>query len=297
MRRAYRQPIAATDVAGPMGFYHDARADSGFDAGIAAAVSAVLTNPEFLFRVESDPQKLAASGVYQINALELASRLSFFLWSSIPDDELLDAAVRGGLSLPGELEKQARRMLADRRSFNLATNFAGQWLRLRNIDAVNPNASVSGLRRQPPAGLPAGDRALLRQRAARGSQRAHVHPGRTTFLNERLAAPATFNVYGSRFRRVTLTRQPSWRPAAARAACCRRRLSTGRRRYFADLVLSNISARRRRLPLQTCRRSTRATWRPICRCVSAWPHIVATPCARAVTRLTRWASHSRTSMR
>ena len=103
---------------------------------------AVLTNPEFLFRVESDPQKLAASGVYRISALELASRLSFFLWSSIPDDELLDAAVRGKLSLPGELEKQARRMLADRRSFNLATNFAGQWLRLRNIDAVNPNASL-----------------------------------------------------------------------------------------------------------------------------------------------------------
>jgi hypothetical protein len=108
MRRAYRRPIANADVAGPMVFYRDARAESGFDAGIAAAVSAVLTNPEFLFRVESEPQKIAASAVYRVSALELASRLSFFLWSSIPDDELLDAAVRGRLSLPGESSRGRR---------------------------------------------------------------------------------------------------------------------------------------------------------------------------------------------
>ena len=130
-----------------MAFYRKGRAEGDFDAGITMALSAVLTNPEFLFRVESDPKKVPASGVYRISDLELASRLSFFLWSSIPDDELLDAAVRGKLSQPGELEKQTRRMLADRRSFNLATNFAGQWLRLRNIDAVIPSAqSFSGLR-------------------------------------------------------------------------------------------------------------------------------------------------------
>src|SRR4029450_5353973 len=99
-----------------MAFYRKGRTEGDFDAGITAALSAVLTNPEFLFRVESDPKK-AASGVYRISDLDLASRLSFFLWSSIPDDELLDAAVRGKLSQPGELEKQARRMLADRRSF------------------------------------------------------------------------------------------------------------------------------------------------------------------------------------
>ena len=176
MRRAYRRPIAKADVDEPMAFYRKGRAEGDFDAGITTALSAVLTNPEFLFRVESDPKKVPAGGVYRISDLELASRLSFFLWSSIPDDELLDAAVRGKLSQPGELEKQTRRMLADRRSFNLATNFAGQWLRLRNIDAVIPNAqSFSGLRRQPAASLPAGNRALLRQRAARGSQRAHFH--------------------------------------------------------------------------------------------------------------------------
>src|ERR1700688_1719919 len=116
--------------------------DADFDAGITIALSAVLTNPEFLFRVESEPAKVPAGGVYRISDLELASRLSFFLWSSIPDDELLDAAVRGKLSQPAELEKQTRRMLADRRSFNLATNFAGQWLRLRNVDAIAPSANL-----------------------------------------------------------------------------------------------------------------------------------------------------------
>ena len=206
MRRAYRRPIASADVAGPMAFYRDARAESGFDAGIAAAVSAVLTNPEFLFRVESDPQKVASSGVYRISALELASRLSFFLWSSIPDDELLDTAVRGRLNLPGELEKQARRMLADRRSFNLATNFAGQWLRLRNIEAVNPNASLyrdfddnlrQAFRQETELFF---DSVLREDRSILTFIKADY-----TFLNERLAKHYGIpGVYGSRFRRVTL---------------------------------------------------------------------------------------------
>src|SRR5215471_6583268 len=150
MRRAYRRPIAKAEVDEPMTFYREGRAEAEgaspigrslnerqFDAGIERALSSVLTNPDFLFRVESDPRdlkRIAANGAYRISDLELASRLSFFLWSSVPDDELLDAAVRGKLTQPGELEKQAGRMLSDRRSFNLATNFAGQWLRLRNID-------------------------------------------------------------------------------------------------------------------------------------------------------------------
>ena len=125
-----------------MAFYREGRAEKDFDAGIARALSAVLINPEFLFRVESEPRNIPAGGIYRISDLELASRLSFFLWSSIPDDELLAAAIAGKLSRPEELEKQARRMLADRRSFNLATNFAGQWLRLRNLEAVNPNARL-----------------------------------------------------------------------------------------------------------------------------------------------------------
>jgi hypothetical protein len=190
-----------------MAFYREGRAESDFDAGIEQALSSVLIKPDFLFRVESDPRKVAASGVYRVSDLELASRLSFFLWSSIPDDELLDAAVRGKLSQPGELEKQARRMLADRRSFNLSTNFAGQWLRLRNVEAVTPNNALfrdfddnlrQAFRQETELFF---DSVLHEDRSALNLIRADY-----TFLNERLAKHYGIpNVYGSRFRRVTLT--------------------------------------------------------------------------------------------
>ena len=206
MRRAYRRPVAKAEVDAPMAFYRKGRAEGDFDAGITAALSAVLTNPEFLFRVESDPKKVAANGVYRISDLDLASRLSFFLWSSIPDDELLDAAVRGKLSQPGEFEKQARRMLADRRSFNLATNFAGQWLRLRNIDSVVPSANLfrdfddnlrQAFRQETELFF---DSVLREDRSVRTLIKSDY-----TFLNERLAKHYGIpNVYGSRFRRVTL---------------------------------------------------------------------------------------------
>jgi hypothetical protein len=206
MRRAYRRPIAKGDVDKPMAFYRKGRAEGDFDQGITMALTAVLTNPEFLFRVESDPKKVPANGVYQINDLELASRLSFFLWSSIPDDELLDAAIRGKLRQPGELERQARRMLADRRSFNLATNFAGQWLRLRNIDSVNPSANLfrdfddnlrQAFRQETELFF---DSVVREDRSVRTFLKADY-----TFLNERLAKHYGIpNVYGSRFRRVTL---------------------------------------------------------------------------------------------
>ena len=207
MRRAYRRPIATAEVDEPMAFYREGRAKGDFDAGVVRALSAVLINPEFLFRVESDPKKVAASGVYRISDLELASRLSFFLWSSIPDDDLLDAAVRGKLSQPGELEKQARRMLADRRSFNLATNFAGQWLRLRNLEAVDPNAALyrdfddnlrQAFRQETELFF---DSVLRENRSVLDFISADY-----TFLNERLAKHyGISNVYGSRFRRVTVT--------------------------------------------------------------------------------------------
>ena len=207
MRRAYRRPIAKSDVDRPLAFYRKGRAEGDFDLGITMALTAVLTNPEFLFRVESDPKKVPAGGAYRISDLELASRLSFFLWSSIPDDELLDAAVRGKLSQPGELERHARRMLADRRSFNLATNFAGQWLRLRNIDAVNPSANLfrdfddnlrQAFRQETELFF---DSVVREDRSVRTFLKADY-----TFLNERLAKHYGIpNVYGSRFRRVMLT--------------------------------------------------------------------------------------------
>ncbi len=206
MRRAYRRPIAKADVEGPMAFYREARVDGDFDAGIGRALSAVLINPEFLLRVEADPKKAPANGVYRISDLELASRLSFFLWSSIPDDELLDAAIRGTLGRPEELEKQTRRMLADRRSFNLATNFAGQWLRLRNLEAVTPNSRLfpdfddnlrQAFRQETELFL---DSVLREDRSVLELIRADY-----TFLNDRLAKHYGIpNIYGSRFRRVTL---------------------------------------------------------------------------------------------
>jgi cytochrome c5 len=206
MRRAYRRPIAKGEVEGPMAFYREGRAGKDFDAGMASALSAVLINPEFLFRVESEPRNIPAGGVYRISDLELASRLSFFLWSSIPDDELLDAAVAGKLGRPEELEKQARRMLADRRSFNLATNFAGQWLRLRNLEAVSPNARLfpdfddnlrQAFRQETELFF---DNVLREDRSVLDLIRADY-----TFLNERLAKHYGIpGVYGSRFRRVTL---------------------------------------------------------------------------------------------
>ena len=207
MRRAYRRPVSKADVDEPMAFYRRSRAAADFDAGIASALNAVLTNPEFLLRVESDPKKVPPGGVYRVSDLELASRLSFFLWSSLPDDELLDAAIRGRLGQPAELEKQVRRMLADRRSFNLATNFAGQWLRLRNIDALAPSTTLfrdfddnlrQAFRQETELFF---DSVVREDRSVLTFIRSDY-----TFLNERLARHYGIpNVYGSRFRRVTLT--------------------------------------------------------------------------------------------
>ena len=205
-RRAYRRPVAKGEVDELMVFYRKGRAERDFDLGITRAVAAALTNPKFLFRVESDPEKAPAGGVYRISDLELASRLSFFLWSSIPDDELLDVAVRGKLSEPGEIERQTKRMLADRRSFNLATNFAGQWLRLRNIDAVQPSGNLfrdfddnlrQAFRQETELFF---DSVLRENRSVRTFLRSDY-----TFLNERLAKHYGISgIYGSRFRRVTL---------------------------------------------------------------------------------------------
>jgi hypothetical protein len=206
MRRAYRRPVSKADVEGPLALYRQGRADGDFEAGIGRALSAVLINPEFLFRVESDPKKTPAGGAYRISDLELASRLSFFLWSSIPDDELLDVAIRGKLSRAEELEKQTRRMLADRRSINLATNFAGQWLRLRNLDAFVPSTRLypefddnvrEGFRRETELFF---DSVVREDRSVLDLIRADY-----TFLNERLARHYGIpNIHGSRFRRVTL---------------------------------------------------------------------------------------------
>jgi len=135
-RRAYRRPVTEADVTNLVTFYEAGRAEGTFETGIELALQRMLMSPDFLFRTEVDPAAVAVSAPYRISDLELASRLSFFLWSSIPDDELLDLAEKGRLRTASVLEQQVRRMLADNRSRALVSNFAGQWLYLRNVPAL-----------------------------------------------------------------------------------------------------------------------------------------------------------------
>ena len=139
-RRAYRRPITDDERARLLGLYDAERAQGrDFEAGVQTALAYILVAPQFLFRVEQDPPDAAPGTFYSISDLELATRLSFFLWSSLPDDELVDAAVAGNLSKPAELRKQVERMLADERATTLANSFASQWLYLRNLRASAPD--------------------------------------------------------------------------------------------------------------------------------------------------------------
>jgi hypothetical protein len=204
-RRAYRRPVTPADLASPLKFYRQGSAAGGFEGGIEMALRAVLVSPEFLFRVEQDPLKVRPNNAYRVSALELASRLSFFLWSSIPDDELLDAAVSGRLATSAGLEKQTRRMLADERSRALVDNFAGQWLYLRNLDSAHPDMRLF-------AGFDDNLRQAFRKEtelffnsvAREDRSVLELLSANYTFLNQRLAEHyGVPNVYGSRFRRVT----------------------------------------------------------------------------------------------
>jgi hypothetical protein len=206
-RRAYRRPVGDGEIAPLLTLYRSGLADEGtFDGGIQVALKALLVSPEFLFRMERDPARAAPGSLYRIGDVELASRLSFFLWSSIPDDELLAAAERGALSLPAELERQVRRMIADPRADAFVANFAGQWLYLRNLEAVIPVQSIfpnfddtlrEGLRRETElffASVLREDRSVL-----------ELLDADYTFVNERVARHyGILNVKGSHFRRVQL---------------------------------------------------------------------------------------------
>ncbi len=205
-RRAFRRPVTAEDVDRLLAFYEQGAAGGGFDAGIELALRRLLVSPEFLFRIVEDPPGLPPGAAYALSDLEMASRLSFFLWSSIPDDALLDAAVRGALRDPAGLEAQARRMLDDPRAEALVTNFAGQWLSLRNAAAVQPDEDLfpdfgedlrQGFRRETELLF---DAVLREDRSV-----VELLSADYTFLNERLALHyGVPNVRGSRFRRVVL---------------------------------------------------------------------------------------------
>jgi mono/diheme cytochrome c family protein len=202
--RAYRRPATDADIATLLEFYRAGRAEGGFDSGIQHALERILAAPSFIFRVVRPPASAAPAGPYRLSDLDLASRLSFFLWSSIPDDELLTAAVKGTLSQPGELRRQARRLLTDPRSAALVNGFALQWLKLGKIAGVVPDVDA----------FPEFDEnlrhAMLEEtRAFVGSQlredRSVIElvTANHTYANERLAKHYRIpNVYGDHFRRV-----------------------------------------------------------------------------------------------
>ncbi len=205
-KRAYRRPVTAADLRGPLALYQKGRTDGGFDAGIEMALSGVLVNPNFIFRLEPDPAGVAPNTPYRVSDLELASRLSFFLWSSIPDDELLNVAIAGRLHEPLMLEREVRRMMADSRSRALVDNFASQWLHLRNLASITPDMRLfpafdDNLRQAFRQETELFFESVLREdRSVLDLLRANY-----TFVNERLAKHYGIpHIYGSHFRRIAL---------------------------------------------------------------------------------------------
>jgi len=205
-QRAYRRASTEADLRPLLDLFRKGRANASFEAGIQLALQGVLTSPKFLFRVESDPPNLAAA-THRVSSVDLASRLSFFLWSSVPDQELLDAAAGNQLGQPAAIERQVRRMLGDPRAQSLAKNFGGQWLHLRNLAAFVPtrddfpefdDALRQAMRTETEMLL---DSLRLENRSVLDLLRADY-----TFVNERLARHYGMRgVYGSHFRRVPVT--------------------------------------------------------------------------------------------
>jgi hypothetical protein len=206
-RRAFRQPVGDADLAPFVDFYQAGRKKGTFESGIENSLQAILTSPRFLFRTEIDPSNVTSGSIYRLGDVELASRLSFFLWSSIPDEELLGLAEKGKLKEPAVLEAQVQRMLADSRSQALTSNFAGQWLFLRNLQSARPDGPTfpnfdDNLRQAY-----RHETELLFESIMRENRSVvDLLSANYTFVNERLAKQYGIpNIYGSQFRRVTLT--------------------------------------------------------------------------------------------
>src|SRR2546425_8251541 len=206
-RRAYRRSTTDAEMKQVMGFFDSGREKGGtFDSGIETAVAFMLVSPQFLFRFEKDPDNVAAGASYHISDLELASRLSFFVWSSIPDDQLLDLAIKGRLKEPAVLEAQVKRMLADERARALGANFAGQWLYLRNLKAKYPIDDIfpdfddnlrKSMQRETEMLF---ESVVLEDRSALTLLNADY-----TFMNERLAKHyGVPGIYGDQMRRVPI---------------------------------------------------------------------------------------------
>jgi hypothetical protein len=213
-RKAYRRSVTTDDIQTLMGFYQRGRAERDFDNGIRVALERLLTSPDFLFRIETDPDKLPPGTAYRLSDVELASRLSFFLWSSLPDDELLDLAIRGRLREASVLEQQVRRMLAEPRARGaLVDNFFGQWLQTRNVWLLTPDANTKfpwfddNLR----TAMVREIELFLEDQLKEDRGIPELLTADSTFVNEQLARHYGIpGVYGSHFRRVTLTNENRW---------------------------------------------------------------------------------------
>ena len=203
-RRAYRRPVTEREVQTLLAFYGAGRAEGGFDAGIQRGLRRILAAPSFLFRVEREPARVSPGTPYRLDGIDVASRLSFFLWSSIPDDELLDAAVRGTIDNPAVLEQQVRRMLRDPRSQALVDNFANQWLKLGKLAGVVPDVDEfpdfdENLREA----MQQETRLFIASQLREDRSVMDLLAANYTFVNERLARHYRIpDVYGSHFRRV-----------------------------------------------------------------------------------------------
>jgi mono/diheme cytochrome c family protein len=213
-KRAYRRPVSGEDLTELLEYYQDGVKQGGFESGVRSAVTGILASPFFLYRGERLPAGLRPGDAYTIDDLELASRLSFFLWNSIPDDELLDLAVKGKLSETATLDKQVKRMLADPRSETLASNFVHQWLEMKRLDEIVPDANVF-----PYASRQADPRADFKTELTLFSDsifredRSVVDLLRAshTYLNERIALHyGITDVKGDHFRRVELKNSVRW---------------------------------------------------------------------------------------
>ena len=205
-RRAYRRPITDNDVETLLNFYQSGKNSGTFETGIEMALRRILASPQFVYRFERDPANIAPATLYRISDLELASRLSFFLWSSLPDDPLLTVAAQGKLKDPAVLEQQVKRMLADPRSQSLVNNFAAQWLYLRNLRGVVPDLETfpnfdDNLRQSFRRETELFFESILRE----DQNVLRLLDADYTFVNERLAHHYGIpNVYGSQFRRVSV---------------------------------------------------------------------------------------------
>jgi hypothetical protein len=205
-RSAYRRPVGDADIAPLLELYSAGSKQGGFEAGLTRAITGILVSPGFLFRMERDPAGIAPGELYPISDIDLASRLSFFLWSSIPDEKLLGLAEQGRLSEPAVLEAEVRRMLADTRAKSIAANFAAQWLYLRNLRGHRPDARLyPDFDEELRVALQEETRLFLESMILEDRPVTDLITADYTFLNQRLAMHyGIAGVYGSHFRKVSL---------------------------------------------------------------------------------------------